>query len=154
MAVPGTSTPVPVISLVGGGTAPLYNNGPGQTITTNGTWTNSPTSYSYQWQVSANGTTGWSSATGAGNTTTTYMVASADQGNYIRCQIYAINGSGTSLSPEYSNVLQVDATTNITVGYATFGAICNLDCYIIQIATVGPPCPTWGNIPLTPALGD
>src|SRR2546421_4251398 len=41
---------------------------------------------SYQWQVSANGATGWADASGAGNATSSYTIAAADFGKYLRIE--------------------------------------------------------------------
>ncbi len=71
--------------------------GVGQTVhATTGSWTNSPTSYSYQWQTSANGTSGWSNASGSGATTSSYTVATADAGNYLRVTVTATNAGGSA----------------------------------------------------------
>lgn len=54
--------------------------------TTDGTWTGSPT-FAYQWQVSANGTSGWSdveSETGA-----TYTLVSDDETKFFRAIVTA-----------------------------------------------------------------
>ncbi|HXY80011.1 MAG TPA: S8 family serine peptidase, partial [Gaiellaceae bacterium] len=80
LAAPQTAAPADVsVPTTDAGGAPTV----GQTVhATTGTWTNSPTSYAYQWQSSTNGTT-WTSATGAGATTSSYTVASADAGDYL-----------------------------------------------------------------------
>jgi hypothetical protein len=63
----------------------------GQTLAaTNGTWTNSPTSFTYQWKSAG------VNATGAGATTANYTCNAADVGNTITCAVTAINGSGSS----------------------------------------------------------
>lgn len=58
-----------------------------------GTWTDSPTSYAYQWQSSANGTSGWSNISGA--TSNTYTPVSGDVGLYLRVGVTATNAIGT-----------------------------------------------------------
>lgn len=66
----------------------------GQVLTsTSGSWVGGPTpTYGYQWQTSANGTTGWANLTGAGGpTTATYTVQAGDVGNYLRCVVTATN---------------------------------------------------------------
>jgi Bacterial Ig-like domain (group 3)/Invasin, domain 3 len=64
----------------------------GQTLTAStGTWSNSPTSYTYQWE---NCTT--TCATISGATAATYLVASTDVGKTIEVQVKAINTGGTS----------------------------------------------------------
>lgn len=82
--VVAASTPVPVntVAPVISGTAAV-----GSTLTTtNGTWTNSPTSYTYQWRQ------GGVNISGA--TASTYLVAGADAGTDITCRVTAINAGG------------------------------------------------------------
>lgn len=67
---------------------------------TSGSWTNSPTSYAYLWQTSADGTTGWVDD-GAG---ATLALTSLHADLYLRCQVTATNSHGSS-SPAYTNVL-------------------------------------------------
>ena len=66
----------------------------GQTLTTtDGTWTGTPTpTYTRQWQVSDNGTSGWSNISGA--TSSTYTILTAQAGKYIRSKITATNDAG------------------------------------------------------------
>ncbi len=59
---------------------------------TNGSWTNSPTSYSYQWMSSA--TSGGTYTNIAGATASTYELGASDVGRYIRLSVVASNGSG------------------------------------------------------------
>lgn len=62
--------------------------------TTNGTWTNTPTSYTYQWQDCA--TDGTSCSNIGGATSSTYTVASGDAGHSIEALVTATNVSGSS----------------------------------------------------------
>lgn len=65
----------------------------GQTLSvSNGTWSNSPTSYSYQWQRCTSGTC----TNIAGATTQTYVVKSADAGRTLRAVVTATNADGSS----------------------------------------------------------
>src|SRR5205085_2720714 len=65
----------------------------GQTLTeSHGTWTNQPTSYSYQWQRC--NSEGNSCAASAGATTQTYVSVAADVGHTIRVQETASNAGG------------------------------------------------------------
>jgi Domain of unknown function (DUF4082)/Fibronectin type III domain/Glycosyl hydrolases family 16 len=67
----------------------------GQTLSTsNGTWTNSPTGYSYEWQDCATDGTDCSSIPSA--TSSTYTVASGDAGHTITAVVTAANTSGSS----------------------------------------------------------
>ena len=81
-------------------TAPVIAGTPqvGQTLTLTspGTWTNSPTSYDYQW-LNAGGPV-------AGATSPTYVIAAGDVGSNMQCRVRATNGVGTSASA-YSNSL-------------------------------------------------
>lgn len=76
----------------------------GQTLTAStGSWSNSPTSYSYQWKSCA-GTT----CTNVGSDSTTYVVAATDVGNTIEVEVTATNagGSGTpATSPPTATVI-------------------------------------------------
>ena len=61
----------------------------GQTLTaTNGTWTNSPTSFTYQWNRAGTAITG--------ATASTYVPVSADVGTILTISVTARNGSGSS----------------------------------------------------------
>jgi hypothetical protein len=82
-AVPQNSSP-PTIS----GTARE-----GNTLTArNGTWTNSPTSFAYQWQRCGADGTGCADISGAMNQT--YSLASADADHTVRVQVTAKNADG------------------------------------------------------------
>ena len=100
---------MPIISKVGSASANVFglcngSNSPTNTVApvvsgvpkttrtlsvTNGTWINSPTSYTYQWQ--RNNSTNISSATSS-----TYVVQNADLGYTINCRVTAINAFGSS----------------------------------------------------------
>ena len=67
--------------------------------TTNGTWLNSPGSYTYQWK--RNGTTN------IGTSVATYTIVAADLGGKsITCDVTATNGAGAS-TPATSNAIMV-----------------------------------------------
>jgi hypothetical protein len=59
---------------------------------TNGTWSNSPTSYAYQWQRCANDGTSCGDITGA--TKQSYTLASGDLGHTVRVSVTASNADG------------------------------------------------------------
>ena len=61
---------------------------------TNGSWTNSPTSYSYQWKSSA--TSGGIYQDILGATASTYELAASDVGRYVRLSVIASNAVGVS----------------------------------------------------------
>ena len=86
------SIPVNTVAPAISGTAQV-----GQTLTTtNGTWDNAPSSYTYQW------TRNGSNISGA--TSSTYNTVAADMGTLIRCEVTAINAGGPSL-PAVSNTI-------------------------------------------------
>jgi hypothetical protein len=65
----------------------------GQTLTaSNGTWSNSPTSFAYQWQRCASDGTGCGDITGA--TSKTYSPVSGDVGHALRVVVTASNADG------------------------------------------------------------
>lgn len=125
-----------VIALVagsGGGSAPTNTVAPavtGTTVvgnalsTTNGTWTGSPTGYSYQWQRDNFGGGSYSNISGA--TSSSYTLVDADDGCNVRCVVTATNGSGST--PANSNsvgTITEPAPTNsvapVASGTATVG---------------------------------
>jgi Bacterial Ig-like domain (group 3) len=64
----------------------------GQTLTANvGTWSNAPTSYTYQWMQCAAGT-----CSSVGTGVNTYPLTSADQGDTIEVTVTAMNTAGSS----------------------------------------------------------
>ena len=67
----------------------------GNTLTTsNGSWTGSPTSYTYQWKRSATSTGLYSDINSA--TSSSYIVTEFDVGYFIKAFVTATNGLGTS----------------------------------------------------------
>ena len=81
---------IPVISSVLPAIAGVAQQG--QTLTAStGTWSNSPTSYTYAWQ-SCSGAT----CTAVGTNSATYVVASTDVGKTIEVKVSATNTGGTS----------------------------------------------------------
>ncbi len=99
------NTGLPIIS----GTS--YN---GQTLkTTNGTWTGSPTSYTYQWEDC--NSSGTSCANIAGATAAEYTLTSADIEHEIRVVVVASNGSGASLPAESAATAVVTASVGVVV---------------------------------------
>jgi len=103
-AVP-VNTGLPVIS----GTP--YN---GQTLsTTNGIWTGSPTSYTYQWEDC--NSLGASCTSIASATSHEYTLTSADIGHTIRVVIVAHNASGPSAPAESAATAVVTASVAVVV---------------------------------------
>jgi len=108
---PAPPAPVNTVAPVISGTMVV-----GQTLTTtNGTWTNSPTSFTYQWY---NGL-----AIIVGATSSTYILVQADAGTTtaIKCEVTAINlgGSTAADSNTLTTVYDADAQAFITAAVIT-----------------------------------
>jgi hypothetical protein len=81
--------------------------------TTNGTWTNNPTSYTYKWSWESNNT--WNAIPGA--TSSTYTIAHNFAGDPLEVTVTAINGFGntaatsaaTGIIPPYKRLRQSSA---------------------------------------------
>lgn len=74
----------------------------GSILTTdNGSWSGSPTSYVYQWQISIDGISNWTDING--ETTNSYTPVNSDIDKYIRVTVTAQNSNGYSL-PKPSDV--------------------------------------------------
>jgi hypothetical protein len=70
----------------------------GKTLTaSNGTWSNSPTSFAYQWQQCDSSGNNCSNASGA--TQKTYSVAASDADKTLRVQVTATNADGSNSAP-------------------------------------------------------
>ena len=66
--------------------------------TDDGSWTGSPTSFTYQWYRDATPI--------SGETTNEYILTAADADTYVTCQVTAINGAGSS-TPEPSDAIYI-----------------------------------------------
>lgn len=90
-----TPTPPPIIV-----TLPLITNLPvflgGTAQTNNGTWDNSPTSFTYQWTRE--------NINIIGATSNSYVLTEDDIGSQIRCVITAINEGGSTSATTSNNV--------------------------------------------------
>lgn len=85
--------PSNTVSPVASGTASV-----GATLSvTNGTWTNTPLSYAYQWRRGGAAITG--------ETASSYVVVSADQGLDVTCTVTATNASGSGVAT--SNAISI-----------------------------------------------
>jgi hypothetical protein len=116
---------MPIIAIVGAASGASYGlcngaNSPTNTVApavtgiakttqtlsvTTGTWTNSPTSYSYQWQQ--DNTTNITSANSS-----TYVVQNSDLGHTLNCRVTATNAFGSSTANSNS-------TASVTYGVYT-----------------------------------
>lgn len=86
MAAPPANTALPTIT----GTPRV-----GETLTAqNGTWTNNPTSFQYQWQRCDGA--GGSCATVAGAVEKTYLLTAADARRTMRVRVLAVNADGSN----------------------------------------------------------
>lgn len=87
----------------------------GSTLTTDsGSWTGSPTSYTYQWQKSTDFGATWTNVSGA--TSGTYTILEADTGGSIRVSVIANNSNG------YSAMVYSESTESIGVPSFPTGA--------------------------------
>jgi len=102
----------------------------GQTLsTTNGTWTGSPTSYTYQWEDCNSSGTSCTNITGA--TGTEYTLTGADVGHTIRVVIVAHNASGPSTPAESAATAVVTASENDEVhGEVPFEQKLTSNCHV------------------------
>jgi subtilisin family serine protease len=95
--------------------------GQGQTLTvSNGTWSNSPTSYAYQWLRCDTG--GASCTSIATATSASYVVASADVGSTLRATVTATNAGGSASATSNQTAVVTAGTTSGTFGTTTVGA--------------------------------
>lgn len=96
--------PIPTNSVapVASGTAQV-----GATVSaTTGTWTHqggSVATYAYQWQDSANGSTGWANI--SGKTSSAYLVEAGELTKFLRCNVTAHNSGGDAAAATPTNVL-------------------------------------------------
>jgi len=107
---PGTAAVIAAAAVVPVNSVAPAISGSGTTASpltsTTGTWSNSPSSYTYQWYRGASAI--------SGATASTYTYVPADSGASITCQVVATNGAGSG-SPATSNTI-----TAPTIAAATF----------------------------------
>ena len=95
----------------------------GQTLTaSSGTWTNSPSSFAYQWQRCDSAGTNCSSIAGA--TATIYRLTATEVGSTIRVRVTAANaaGSGTATSSQTAIVVEDKAAGKPASASSIYGA--------------------------------
>jgi hypothetical protein len=91
----------------------------GQTLTsTTGTWTNTPSSYSYQWSRAT--TSGGSYSNISGASSSTYTLVGADVGKYLKVTVTATNGAGAT--SDTSTATTVVGTVSIRVSLTNIAA--------------------------------
>ena len=109
-----SSAPVNTVAPVISGTTTLGS----VLTTTNGTWTNSPISYTYQWKRGA---------TNIGTNANTYTLVAADSSAAITCVVTATNASGST--PATSNTIiagnyaPVNTAAPVISGATTLGSV-------------------------------
>jgi WD40 repeat protein/hemolysin type calcium-binding protein len=132
----GRSAVAPVVVPVNTG-APVITGAAtvGTTLSTsNGSWTGSPTSYTYQWKRCDSG--GGNCIFITGQTSSTYTIVTGDVGSTLKVDVTASNSAGPSTSPGTS------AQTAVVTGTAT-GVPVNLTAPAITgTARVGSPLTT------------
>ncbi len=111
----------------------------GQTLTvSNGTWSNSPTSYTYQWQRCSSTTSCTDIANAVGQS---YIVRQADGGLRLRVQVDAINADGkTTASSDQTAVVPATGVPVNTVRPSIAG-----DAIVGSTLTAEPG--SWTNSP-------
>jgi len=86
----------------------------GQTLTcSTGTWSNSPTSYTYQWQHTTTNI--------SGATSSSYVVEAAYIGETIRCTVFAVNAGGTTTATSANTAAVLPDYPSNTVAPAITG---------------------------------
>lgn len=121
----------------------------GQTLTTsNGSWTNSPTSYGYQWQDCNGSGTGCSNISGA--TAASYTLTSADVGHTLVVVVTATN-SGGSASKASGPTATVTASTGggggTTTQTACAGTAGSKTPNYASLDACGYPSPNTSGVP-------
>ena len=108
IATPPAPVPVNVAAPTISGTVVI-----GQTLTeSNGSWSNSPTGYSYQWELC--NSSGGACAAIAGATGQTYVITANDAGSTIRVLETASNSSGPGAATSSSQTAVVPAAATST----------------------------------------
>ena len=83
----------------------------GETLTsTTGSWSNSPSSYGYQWSRSA--TSGGSYTNISGATSSTHRLVAADVGQYLKVTVTASNASGSASATAVATAQIANRTTS------------------------------------------
>ena len=151
-SAPSTSAATGAVAAAGGG-IPVITALPvisgtaqnGQMLTaTNGTWTNSPTSFTYQWKSAG------VNATGAGATTANYTADAADVGNTLTVSVIATNGSGSSTPATSSATSSVIDIIPVFVNYPIISGTAQVGQTLTTTPGVWTHNPTsyayqWGN---------
>jgi hypothetical protein len=105
----------------------ISGNSVGSPITsTPGTWTGEPDTFDYQWQQSDDGVSGWTDLTG--ETADTLVPGAELEGLYVRVQVVANNGSGSSApaSSAASEPIAVPEGPSLPTGMYNFWRLSDL----------------------------
>ncbi len=109
------NTVVPTLST----TTPVL--GTSLSVSSNGTWSNAPLRYSYQWQDCASGGTGCVPIPGATNQS--YTPLATDAGYALVVQVRATSAAGTvAASTAASSVVPINSTPGYSASYGTPGS--------------------------------
>jgi hypothetical protein len=108
-----TNTAPPVVSDTSGNNPPQVGD---PLTTTNGTWTNSPTGYAYQW-LSCD-SSGANCTPVAGATHSSYTTVSGDIGHALRSRVTASNSSGSDTADSAATPAVVASTPSPVVAAA------------------------------------
>jgi hypothetical protein len=110
---------------VGSGTVTIASNSASNyiyQITSYGTWSNSATTYDYEWQTSADGGSTWTTRASSTNVATIPNYdASAYKAQNIRLRVYGRNQTGAAIIPLVSNTLFIFYTTPIINSFTVTG---------------------------------
>lgn len=91
-------------------------------ITSYGTWSNSATTYDYQWQTSSNGGISWTTrASGTNVSTIPNYNASSYKAQNIRLMVYGRNQTGAAVTPLDSNTLFIFYTAPVITSFSVTG---------------------------------
>jgi hypothetical protein len=124
------STVAPVIS----GTAT-----PGSTLTTtNGTWTQSPTSYTYQWKRAG--------VAISGQTASTHVVVTADVAQAITCTVTATNATGAAAATSNTLTPAPSVPANTVAPAVTGTAVTGQTLTTSTGTWTGSPAPTYAYV--------
>lgn len=110
---------------VGSGTVTIAADSPSNyifKITSYGTWSNSATTYDYEWQTSPNNSTWTTRASGTDVATIPNYNASSYKTQFIRLRVFGRNLTGPSINPLTSNTLVVFYTTPVINTFTVTGS--------------------------------
>jgi hypothetical protein len=91
---------------------------------TPGTWTGSPTSYAYQWQISDDGETGWADIEGA--TSASYLATEEQETKFVRVGVIATNANGPSTVAYSAASVEIDIPPFPVTGLMAFWKLADL----------------------------